>query len=517
VQAALSRRSLAHFFRYSWPVLEPGTTLIWNWHLEAVCNHTQALLEGRIPSRNLAINVPPGSSKSRIVSVCANAWWWIDHPEWRGIFTSANPRNVTRDSVYCRQLIDSAWYQESFSPKWGWAPDQNAKNLYRNTRGGFRQSVGGGSGVTGDRANGLFMDDMLDATKGESKAAREEFHTFYDQAFANRVSSMTEGTRCIIAQRLHEADPVGHLLKSGDWELLVIRQEYELEKVNPNDPASLRRHRPPSSIGWSDPRRVEGDLMDPVRFPAEELAKEKRRLGSRGYSAQHQQRPAPAEGAILKRQWFRWYSTPRGADGEFLPPLQRAAALGITMVGQAADTAQTEKTSADFTAEITGGKAPNRIYILDLWKDKIESPAVKANIKAAHAKWMASVVVIEGGSSASGKAVAQGIRSDSTLPVIELPVMGDKVACLNAVAPTVEAGVVYLPDDQPWALELIESLIAFPTGEHDDDVDAFRILLWYFLFGGAGLGMLEWARQEAERAAAAKADQKATMLALAGG
>src|SRR4051812_11176713 len=204
IQAELSRRNLADFFRHSWPILEPATKLVWNWHLQAICDHVQALLEGRIPKRNLIINVPPGSSKSRIVSVCTTAWRWIDYPEWRGIFTSANPRNVIRDSTYCRQLIESAWYQEWFTPSWRFARDQNAKGLYRNTAGGFRQAMGGSATVSGDRANGLFMDDMLDATKGESKAAREEFTNFYDQAFANRVSDMTTSTRCMIAQRLHE-------------------------------------------------------------------------------------------------------------------------------------------------------------------------------------------------------------------------------------------------------------------------------------------------------------------------
>lgn len=501
VHAELARRKLSWFFRLSWPILEPKKVLIWNWHLEVVCDHVQALLEGRIPQRNIAINVPPGSSKSRIVSVCSTAWWWIDHPEWRGIFTSANPRNVLRDSVYCRQIIESQWYQDAFRPEWTLAEDQNAKGLYRNTRGGFRQAVGSSGGVTGDRADGLFMDDMLDATEGESAAAREAFVIFYDQAFANRVSSMTEGTRCIIAQRLHEMDPVGHLLQSGDWDHLKIRQEYS----PPTDKDPLK----PTSLGWVDPRTEPGELMDPVRFPAVELAKEKRRLGTRGYSAQHQQDPAAAEGNILKRAWFRTYKTPRGPDGEPLPPHLIVKALGITRVVQAVDTALSEKKSADFTAHITGGEAPSRVYLLDLILERMAAPTTMDTIKLQHAKWAANAVVVEGGSSASGKAIAQTIRHDTRLPIIEMPVQTDKVVGMNAIAPTVEANVVYIPEDQPWSADLIESLVKFPVAPHDDDADAFRILVWYSQFGGAvGMGMFEWMRQqaaarEAERVAAA--------------
>lgn len=510
VQAELARRSLADFFRLSWPILEPSTPLVWNWHLQAVCDHVQALLEGRIPKRNLVVNVPPGSSKSRIVSVCTTPWMWLRRPGWRAIYSSANPRTVTRDSLYARQLIESAWYQESFRPTWKLSPDQNTKLLYKNTEGGFRQAFGAGAKVTGDRADALFMDDMLDAAdaanpKGESKAEREAFARWYDNAFANRVSDMTRSTRCMIAQRLHEADPVGHVMKGGDWEALVIPQEYEMVKDNPNDPESPRRHRAPTSIGWTDPRKVEGALLDPVRFPADELAKEKRRLGSRGYAAQHQQRPAPAEGAILKRVWFKWYKTPTDEKGNQLPPASIVKVLGISRVGVGWDTALGEKTSNDYTAGVAMGEAPNRYYVLDLVKDRMDAPSVKAAVSTLHAKWASSVDVVEGGSSASGKATAQTLRASTTLPVLELPVMSDKVTALNSVAPTVETGVVYLPEDQPWALELVESLVAFPTGEHDDDVDAFRLILWYFLFGGAGMGILEYYRQQAAEAAAKRA------------
>ncbi len=494
IQAELARRSLYDFFRFSWGVLEPATPLVESWHLRAICDHVQALLEGRIPTRNLIINVPPGSSKSRIVSVCTTAWRWIDYPEWRGIYTSANPRNVFRDSTYCRQLIESDWYQSSFRPKWRFARDQNTKGLYRNTAQGFRQALGGGAAVTGDRANGLFMDDMLDAADAESKVAREQFATWYP-GFANRVSDMSTSTRCMIAQRLHEMDPSGQLLKSGDWEHLVIRQEYELERESQAQDAAMV-HRRATSIGWTDPRRVEGELMDPKRFPAAELAKEKQRLGTRGYAGQHQQRPAPAEGAILKRQWFRWYKTPRDGNGDFLPPALIVNALGITRVLQAVDTALSEKAAADFTADITGGEAPARFYILDLFHAKVDSPTGKAAIIALQAKWNAQAVIIEGGSSASGKAAAQTIRAETRLPVIEQPVTTDKVVGMNKVAPTVESGVVYLPEDQPWAMELIEWLIGFPATEHDDAADGFRILIDYAFYGGGGMGMLEYARRQ---------------------
>lgn len=494
LRAILARRSLADFVRFSWSVLEPTTPLVWNWHMQATADHVQALIEGRLSKNNLVVNIPPGSAKSRIVSVCTTPWRWLEHPEWRAIYSSANPGIVLRDSIYARNIIESDWYQLTFRPRWRFAPDQNAKGLFRNTEQGFRMAKSANAKITGDRADFLGMDDLLDAAEAESRASREAVITWLDQAFLGRVNNMANSKRCMIGQRLHEGDPCGHVLASGDWELLSIAQEYEVPRhAETKEPLPVAV----SSIGWRDPRTADGELMDPRRFPATALEAEKRRLGSRGYSAQHQQRPAPAEGTLLKRSWFQWYKMPAGTPAEIVK------ALGITRIIQGWDTAQTEKTSADNTAGITFGEAPSRYYVLDRWMDKVESPAAKGAIVSQQAKWGAHAVVVEGGSSASGKAIVQSIRQGSTLPVIEMPVKTDKVAGLNQVAPTVEAKVVYLPEDQPWAADLLESLIRFPVGVHDDDVDAFRIGLGYAVFGGSAFGMLEWIKQQQEKAPAA--------------
>jgi predicted phage terminase large subunit-like protein len=75
--AILARASFSEFFRQAWKVLEPSTELVWNWHLELMCNIVQAVfmdwLKTKRPGggrnrhkplvRNVIFNVPPGSSK----------------------------------------------------------------------------------------------------------------------------------------------------------------------------------------------------------------------------------------------------------------------------------------------------------------------------------------------------------------------------------------------------------------------------------------------------------------------
>lgn len=76
VERLSCEESLAQFVRSAWHVLEPSTPLLWNWHLDVLCGYLQALYDGRLRSRRLVINIPPGTAKSLVVSVFYPAWIW---------------------------------------------------------------------------------------------------------------------------------------------------------------------------------------------------------------------------------------------------------------------------------------------------------------------------------------------------------------------------------------------------------------------------------------------------------
>ncbi|MBD2076216.1 hypothetical protein H6F86_20515 [Phormidium sp. FACHB-592] len=296
--------SLATFVKESWHVLEPETTLAWNWHIDAMCEHIQESLldwlrhkqDSNYKQRiqNLLINVPPGSLKSRVVSVCAPAWFWTICPSWRAIFLSSNPRVALRDSAYCRDLIESEWYQKRFKPDWKLRVDTNAKSLYWNTKGGQRASFGFNSRITGDRGDCILVDDPHDAKEIESDLLRQAVLDRWDSAIRNRVNDLRSSVRIGIMQRLHQLDWSGHVLQEGDWALLCIPQEFEAPQA-------------PTPLGWVDPRTEPGSLMFEERFPEYVLEKEKLVLGSYGYAGQHQQKPAPSEGGMFKLANWRVY------------------------------------------------------------------------------------------------------------------------------------------------------------------------------------------------------------------
>src|SRR5437763_1600799 len=113
--------SFSTFVRQAWPIVEPAKSYIPNWHMDAIACHLEAVTRGQI--RKLLINIPPGCAKSLLVSVLWPAWVWIQSdgggggPKWRAIFASYAYELSTRDSLRCRMLIESTWYQNLFTPR----------------------------------------------------------------------------------------------------------------------------------------------------------------------------------------------------------------------------------------------------------------------------------------------------------------------------------------------------------------------------------------------------------------
>jgi hypothetical protein len=129
-----ARRNLHEFVQQAWPVLEPQTPFVDGMHMHAVCEHLQAVSQGRIG--NLIVNIPPGHAKSLLTAVFWPAWVWIDHPETRWLFSSYREPLAVRDSVKCRRLIESDWYQQCWGESYQLSADQNQKGRFENTRTG---------------------------------------------------------------------------------------------------------------------------------------------------------------------------------------------------------------------------------------------------------------------------------------------------------------------------------------------------------------------------------------------
>jgi predicted phage terminase large subunit-like protein len=406
------------------------------------------------------ILVPPGSAKSTVVSVCAPAWMWITRPAWRGIFASGNPSVSTRDSQRCRAIVESEWYRENFAIRWTIAEAQNLKLHFATTATGYRLAVSAQTRITGERADGLFVDDALDAADAYSKTARESTNDWYDAAFANRLNDLRTGTRVMIQQRLHVEDLAGHVLarEADQWEVLRIPMVWE------------ESQRITTSLGWSDPRLADGELMFPERFPAEVVAVERLRLGESGFAGQHQQRPFAAGGEVFKDSALRLLDS--------LPP--------ISEVIIALDTAFKVKETNDYSVACVLGRFDRGTVLLDVVRGRYAYPQLLETVARLAQKWSPSAVLIE--DAASGMSLVQDLQQNSALPVMPIRPDGDKLSRAHVVVPSWEAGLIYAPTGAPWIAEFLEELTAFPRSAHDDQVDAFVMGVRYL---SSQMGVIE--------------------------
>ena len=522
--------TLAEFVRESWHVLEGTNRLDWNWHIEAMAIHAQELLLDWLRHRNdpsykqrfqkFLINITPGSMKSRTISVCLPSWFWLHCPSWRAMFLTANPRVAVRDSLFCRDLIASDWYQETFRPSWRLRYDQNTKTLFSNTEGGYRQALGWNSRIIGARADALIVDDPQDAEEAHSPAKRQTVIDRWDNAIGNRVNDLRTSVSLGIMQRLREDDWSAHVLTQG-WSTLVIRQEFEGPE-------------PPTPIGWVDPRTEVGELMAPDRFPRSILAAEKLRLGM-GYAGQHQQRPTAAGGGMFRIRNWRLYN-PRK-----MPSFRRSVlsldcsfkggkTSDYNAMGMISETTDYREIllprtyiDRDTGVEHHHVERAHSYYIRDLWREKADIIGVETALQQFTRDYPEALIkLIE--DKANGPAIIT--RLSGVIPGITPinPGRASKEERAASIQPIQARGDIYLPiDDQycavleamgldsisidqwwginppahesdaeycpvaPWAKDLINEFANFPNAANDDIVDMTdQAIIWMQANIGAG-------------------------------
>lgn len=461
--------SLPEFIRQAWHVVEPATPYVHGWHLDAISDHLEAISAGHI--RNLIINIPPRYMKSLSVCVFWPCWEWTDRPELRWLFSSYSDRLAIRDSLKCRRLIDSPWYQARWGDVFHFAGDQNEKTRFENNKTGYRLATGVGGAATGEGGDRIVVDDPIKAKDADSDAIRATANTWWDETMSTRGNDPNTVAKVIIMQRLHDDDLTGHVLNKmrdgGEhYEHLCLPAEYEPRVFV-------------SGIGWSDPRTEDGALLWPERFNQENVQALKKSLGSYGAAGQLQQRPTPRGGGMIKRGWWRFY---------------KVAPSKFDRVIDSWDMTFKDSKSSDFVAGHKWGKIGADAYLLSRIHDRMDFPTAQQAVKNLAAILpQSSAKLIE--DKANGSAIIASLQR--IVPgLIPVEPEGSKQARASAVSPYIEAGNVFLPDPSiaPWIEEFIAECAAFPLGAHDDDVDAMSQALARLFLGRTNSAIGAFAR-----------------------
>lgn len=456
IRKVLAERSLVEYTQQAWKIIEPTTEYIHGWHIDAICEHLEAITSGEL--RNLIITMPPRFMKSILVSVMWPTWGWIRNPELRWLYSSYAETLSVRDSVKSRRIIQSSWYQNNWGNKYHLTSDQNVKSRYENNKTGYRIATSVGGSATGEGGDVVVVDDPHNVNEASSDKVREATVLWWDQVMSTRLNNPKTSSKVIVMQRIHENDLVGHVLRQGGYEHLCLPAEYEGKRKSY------------TSIGWEDPREKEGDLLWPERFGTQEIVEAKKRLGSIGYAGQFQQSPSPASGAILKREWWQYYR---------IPPVR------FDMLIQSWDMAfKDTKTSAYVVGQVWGKVGPDK-YLLDQVRDKMDFVATLNAFKALTAKWpKCTAKLIE--DTANGPAVISSLKNHIS-GIIPVKPQGSKEARAYAISPEVESGHIWLPESAPWINDFVEETSKFPNSEYKDQTDALTQALNWFVDNSEGI------------------------------
>mgnify|MGYP003131852531 FL=1 len=447
--------SLYYFIRAAWHVVEPGKEFYDNWHIEAICEHLEATVTGDI--KRLIINIPPRHMKSTICAVMFPVWVWIKDPSKQFLFSSYARDLSVRDSVKCRRLMQSTWFQSKWGEQFTLTGDQNTKLRFDNDRNGYRLATSVDGATTGEGGDLIVVDDPHNVKQAESDVVRTSVtEDWWDGAMQTRLNNFNTGVFIIIMQRVHENDLCGHILKNdavNDWAHLCLPARYEADHPTLSN----------TPLGFTDPRTEEGELLWPERMGESTLSNLESSMGRYAVAGQMQQRPSPKGGGILKASdWRVWEYEDKDGDIAW-PPFE--------YVIQSYDTGFSTKDDASYSARTEWGvfkhHGQSHAMLLGMWRSRVSYPDLRREAKEAYVRQRPDVVLIE--KKASGQSLIQDLRQMG-IPVVEYMPDRDKVARAHAGSALLEMGLIWRPQRR-WANDLVELCAVFPAGDGADVVD----------------------------------------------
>lgn len=483
----LCEKSFYLFVEKAWPVIEAGAKFIPGWHVEAICQHLEALYSLEI--NRLIINIPPRLGKSNLCSVLFPAWVFAKDPSQSFLYSAYASSLSIRDSVKCRRLIQSEWYQSLWGSKFSLMSDVNNKLRFDTSAGGYRIASSVGGSNTGSGAVYEICDDGNNVKESESETIRESTNDWHDFVMSTRhAGMMSQFRRLLVQQRVHTRDLSGNILSKDDarWVHLCLPMEFEKNRRCVTIPLRMTKDKV-----WKDPRTKEGELLWPAgvnQKQLNDLKKKDFRGDSYRIAGQLQQSPSPAQGGIIQAGWYKHWQEKDMPKFEYV--LQ---SWDTALVGAKAGKKSTTAYSACSTWGIFMDENENKnIMLISLYKGQVEYPELrKMAIRLAKNyydtelddpmgtgySYPADLVLIE--AKVSGYSLASDLmRTDIPIMRFNPNTVGDKVARARRVTDLIENGLVWLPCDPPsWHLNeysqvLLRDSTLFPNGESNDTIDS---------------------------------------------
>lgn len=418
-------------------------------HHDLIMDKLTDVAHGRI--KNLMIFMPPGSAKSTYASVVFPTWFMGEFPNNNIIMTTYGSDLAKKFGRKCRQVVKSKEYKELFGTEL--SGDNAAVDDWSTTNASTYMCGGILSGITGNRADGLIIDDPL---KGREEADSETMRKKIKEAYRDDLTTRLKpkGWKIIIQTRWHEDDLSGSILPEGydgksgwiesitgeKWYVLCLQAQCERD----DDPLG----------------RKEGEYLWTNWFPIEwwEQTKQNQSIPTtRGWNSLYQQKPSAEEGDFFKRDWFKRFKL---GDEPML------ATYG------ASDFAVTEG-GGDFTEQgVAGFDKDEDLWLIDWWYGQTEMDIWIDEQQLLVDKYSPILWVAESGviKRAAEPFIKKAMRAGKYYRLEWLVSNKDKPANARAFQALAHQGKVHIPYT-PWGERLLDQLCKFPTGKYDDAVD----------------------------------------------
>jgi predicted phage terminase large subunit-like protein len=440
---ALLRNNFLAFLQKSFVTLCPGQEFVPEWYLEAIAHALDRVRQGKC--KRLIINLPPRSLKSITASVAFPAFLHGNDPTLRIIGVSYSGELAKKHSNDYRTLVESDWYKRLF-PSTRIGQNKNTETEIELSERGYRLATSVGGTLTGRGGDIIIVDDPLKPDDAMSESLRNTANEWFRRVLLSRLDDKRSGAIVVVMQRVHMDDLCGFLTElSDEWEVL-------------NLPAIAYADETIRLLNGRAHKRKTGEALS-QREPLAVLENLKAQMGSDAFSAQYQQQPVPPGGAMIKRDWLNYY------EDDDLPP-----SMGRAFILQSWDTANKGGPQNDWSVCTTWLLTRDiRWYLLDVWRARVDYPALKAAALTLAKRWKPRRVLVE--DAASGTQLVQEMRSK--IPgIIAIRPERDKTSRLAVASSIFEAGQVFFPQSATWLADLESELFSYPGGKSDDQVDS---------------------------------------------
>jgi predicted phage terminase large subunit-like protein len=402
------------------------------------------------PGGRLLVTMPPRHLKSISASVALPAWLMGRNPSLKVMVASYGEELAREHAISFHGVVTSAWYRSLF-PQVRIQPRGGRLLELRTSAGGVRKAVSLGGATTGFGADLIVIDDLMKAQDASSEPRRENVTTYYREALLSRLNAPTEGSVIAVQQRLHEDDLPAMLMESGTYSHLNLPAIAEA-------PQRVRLY---NDRIWT---REPGSVLDPDRLPLSRLEAIWSEMGSAAFTAQYQQNPVPPDGALVRIERLNLIDTP--------PPRQK-----VNRLVQSWDTAIKDSPSADFSVCTTWGWRDGVWYLMDLRRERLEYPDLKAMVRHQLTSWRADKILIE--DSSNGHALWSQLKTEGIHKIVLPKPKGSKVERLTGQLDMLQSPKVAIPTEVPWWNDLARELRGFPNMRYDDQVDSIsQFLAW---------------------------------------